>query len=114
MIEEGFYNNNVSTAVLQQYLSHAGFADIDAMILACTHYPLIKPEIDLFFKHRIKIFDSAMVVAHKLQTILAKENLFASKRLASDIFYVSDFTKSFEESTKTFFGNATHLKQITI
>jgi glutamate racemase len=114
MIEEGFYNNNISTAVLTEYLSHTGFVDIDAMVLACTHYPLIKDEIDTFFNHRIKIFDSAMVVAQKLKYILNKEGLMATERKHDDVFYVSDYTKSFEESTKTFFGNQTLLQQIKV
>lgn len=109
MIEEGFYNNNISTAVLENYLSNEQLHGIDALVLACTHYPLIKKEISTFYHDKIKIFDSAEVVAHKLKTILEKENLASSKKTAEDVFYVSDYTKSFEHTTNIFYGREIHL-----
>ena len=40
MIEEGFFNNKISRSVIASYLSSRKLAKIDALILACTHYPL--------------------------------------------------------------------------
>lgn len=45
MIEAGFYNNSVSQAIINSYLAYPDFSDVQAMILACTHYPLIKKEV---------------------------------------------------------------------
>lgn len=112
MIEEGFYNNNISTAVLEQYLSYPPFQHIDGLVLACTHYPLIKNEIDAYFKGKVKLFDSAEVVAARLQWILQKENLLAEKLHGHNHFYVSDFTTSFEQSTQQFFGRQVQLQHI--
>jgi glutamate racemase len=56
MIEAGFYNNSVSQAVINSYLAYPDFSDIQGMILACTHYPLIEKEVTSYFNHRIKIF----------------------------------------------------------
>jgi glutamate racemase len=109
MIEEGFYNNNISTAVLENYLSNEALSGIDALVLACTHYPLIKKEISKYYNDKIKIFDSAEVVAHKLKFILEKENLQSKTKAAEDVFYVSDFTKSFEHTTNIFYGKEIHL-----
>jgi glutamate racemase len=109
MIEEGFYNNNISTAVLENYLSNEALNGIDALVLACTHYPLIKKEISKYYDDKIKIFDSAEVVAQKLKLILEKEKLTSDKKVAEDIFYVSDFTKSFEHTTNIFYGREIHL-----
>lgn len=103
MIEEGFYNNNISSAVLEKYLSDPQLQNIDALVLACTHYPLIKNEIAAFYKNQVKIFDSAEVVAAKLKWILEKEEMTAKVKSGEDVFYVSDYTKSFEQSTKIFF-----------
>jgi glutamate racemase len=111
MIEEGFYNNTISKAILNQYLSYPDFQDIDALVLACTHYPLVKKEIADFFQHRIKLFDSAEVVASRLKWILQKEKSTAGIKSAADIFYVSDFTHSFEKSTRIFFGKQVHLER---
>jgi glutamate racemase len=111
MIEEGFYNNTISSAILEKYLSNPGFKDIDALVLACTHYPLIKKEISDFFNNKIKIFDSAQVVAQKLKWVLEKENISNKKKTYSNVFYVSDYTESFEHSTKIFFKGKIKLEK---
>ncbi|MEO1436178.1 MAG: glutamate racemase, partial [Bacteroidota bacterium] len=46
MIEEGFFQNHISQSVIEQYLGHSDFEDIEALLLACTHYPLIRPAIE--------------------------------------------------------------------
>ena len=110
MIEEKFYNNDISHAVIESYLSDEGLEGIDALVLACTHYPLIKNEISNFYKHQVKIFDSAQVVAQKLKWILEKEGLTAEKKSEQDIFYVSDFTESFAKTTNIFYRKEIRLE----
>ncbi|MEP7194922.1 MAG: glutamate racemase [Saprospiraceae bacterium] len=115
MIEEGFYNNNISHAILHEYLEMPELKDIDSLILACTHYPLIKKEIEKFYKHRIPIIDSAEVVAIKLKDILQKENLHNSSiRTEQDEFYVTDYSNHFRETAKQFYGEQINLKRIEI
>ncbi len=114
MIEEGFYNDNISHAVLANYLSHEELKDIDALVLACTHYPLIKNEISAFFNNRVRIFDSAEVVAQKLKWILEKEGLNSGTKAGEDVFYVSDYTESFEKTTRIFWGSKINLQRCSI
>ena len=75
MIEEGYANDNISHAVIQNYLKNPKFKDIDALILGCTHYVLIKEEISTYFNHKVKLFDSTDLLAKKLHRILKNENL---------------------------------------
>jgi glutamate racemase len=110
MIEEGFYNNTISEAVLSEYLSNPLLDNIDGLVLACTHYPLIKKEIDSFFHGRVKIFDSAEVVARKLKGILEKESLLCDSSVSTSEFFVSDYTQAFEAATKIFFRKEIHLE----
>ena len=51
MIEEGFFNNSISQTIVNSYLGNWRFKSIDALVLACTHYPLIKKEILKLFFH---------------------------------------------------------------
>jgi glutamate racemase len=110
MIEEGFYNNTISEAILNEYLSNPVLENIDGLVLACTHYPLIKKEIDAFFHGRVKIFDSAEVVARKLKGILEKESLLCTSSVSKNEFFVSDYTRAFEAATKIFFKKEIHLE----
>jgi glutamate racemase len=110
MIEEGFYNNTISEAILNEYLSNPVLDNIDGLVLACTHYPLIKKEIDSFFHGKVKIFDSAEVVARKLKGIMEKESLLCPESSTKNEFFVSDYTRAFEAATKIFFKKEIHLE----
>jgi glutamate racemase len=114
MIEEGYYNNKISHAVLENYLSSPVLQGIDALVLACTHYPLIKKEIDDFYEGKVRIFDSAEVVAQKLKWILEKEDLKSDKKSGVDQFYVSDYTESFEKTTRLFYKKAVQLVRVPL
>ena len=111
MIEEGFFDNKISRTVIASYLDSRKLAKIDSLILACTHYPLIKKEVEEYYKKEIDIVDSAGVVADSVKEVLKKEKLLAPKNKPTHHFYVSDFTKSFEESTKFFFKNKISLEK---
>lgn len=106
MIEEGFFNNNISKTVIESYLKARELKGISALVLGCTHYPLIQDEVEAFFKGSVDIIDSANVVAESV----ARGYSLKGKEVA-DKFYVSDFTKGFEKSTQTFFGRKIELKE---
>jgi glutamate racemase len=104
MIEEGFFNNKISRTVIGSYLDKPKLRKIDALILACTHYPLIKPEIDEFYKGKVKVIDSAQIVADAVYSKLSDIGLLNVNKEGNSLrFYVSDYTQSFAESTKLFF-----------
>ncbi len=110
MIEAGFYNNSVSQAIINSYLAYPDFSDVQAMILACTHYPLIKKEVAAYFNQRVKIFDSTDVVTEVLKRTLTEKDMLNDQRRNPHHFYVSDFTESFEQTTKIFFRQEIHLE----
>lgn len=114
MIEEGFYNNKISSAVLHEYLSNPILENIDSLVLACTHYPLIKTQINDFYKSTIPLLDSAEVVAKKLKHILHKENLLSLKRTNKDQFYITDYSTHFTETAKLFYGEKVVLEKLVL
>ncbi len=114
MIEEGFYNNTLSEAILQAYLNFPDFKQIDALILACTHYPLLRPQIERFFNGKVRIYDSTGIIAREVELILEKNSLLNHNGKTHHRFYVSDYTESFEKTTQIFYGNKIHLEQIDI
>lgn len=111
MIEEGFFNNQISHEIIAQYLSDPELADIEALILACTHYPLIKKEINAYFNGSMKILDSSEVIARALQKYLEQERLLNTTHKADHHFLVSDFTESFESSARMFFHESVKLEK---
>lgn len=106
MIEEGFFNNSISHDVIAQYLGDGVLTDIEALILGCTHYPLIKKEIEAYYvelNKTCKVLDSSSTVAKALKIFLQENNLLNQVKTEDDEFLVSDYTESFEKSTKLFF-----------
>jgi glutamate racemase len=104
MIEEGFFDNQISREIIAQYLSDPQLGTLDALILACTHYPLIKREISEYYHGKTKILDSSMVAAESLHLYLSSNGLLNASKQPTSHFYVSDYTESFEASTRLFFG----------
>ena len=72
MIEEGYFNNNISRTIIHSYLSSSHLGTIDTLILGCTHYPLIKSEIEQYYAQPIHIIDSSIVTARALKNKLTK------------------------------------------
>lgn len=114
MIEEGFFNNKISKSIVASYLSNRRFKKIDSLILACTHYPLIKPEIQQYYSQKINIIDSAGVVAEYVQEVLRDTRMLSKSKKPTHHFFVSDFTNSFEESTKNFFKSKIRLEEVQL
>ncbi len=110
MIEEGFYKGEVSDTIINNYLQNDVFNDIEALMLACTHYPLIKTKIENYFHHKIDVIDSTDVTATDILRILNEQNLLSEVRSSENIFYVSDYTKGFEETAKLFYGQDINLR----
>lgn len=114
MIEEGFFNNNISSTIIRSYLDKPTFQKIEAIILGCTHYPLIQQEISDIYKNKIEVIDSAEKTAEKVKEYLTKNQLLSKKSSGVDRFYVSDLTESFDKSTKVFFKKGVTLKKVDL
>ena len=112
MIEEGFFQNKISDDIIASYLAHPTLAGIEALVLACTHYPLIKPQIDAFYGGKVAVLDASEAVAAHAAAYLEAENLLAAPAATAPAhhFYVSDFTPAFEQSTRLFVGQEVQLE----
>jgi len=109
MIEEGFFNDQISSTLIHTYLSDPVLQKIDSLILGCTHYPLIRNEIAAFYQPAIDIIDNTEIVARHLKQELTRMDLLNDAELKAHQFYVSDYTDSFEKSTQLFFGEQIRL-----
>jgi glutamate racemase len=114
MIEEGFIFDDISNAIIRAYISDPSLKDIQALILGCTHYPIIKNQISKIFNFNIEVIDSARIVASTLRETLEKNNLFNKTGKAKDQFFISDYTPYFEKIAKMFFEGEINLKKADI
>ncbi|WP_186758392.1 glutamate racemase [Echinicola salinicaeni] len=111
MIEEGFHNNQISQVIVQNYLEEVELKDVDALILGCTHYPLIKSQIESIYNGKVEVIDSSEMVAKATYASLEALGLLNKGEKLKDRFLVSDYTPSFENTTKLFFGKEVNLEK---
>ncbi|MEQ8477865.1 glutamate racemase [Fulvivirga sp.] len=111
MIEEGFFNNAISSEIIEKYLENKLLDDISGLVLGCTHYPLVKEQISKYYNHKVDILDSSQITATYLKLFLENEGLLNETKNEEDHFLVSDYTDSFEASTKIFFKEKVHLEK---
>jgi glutamate racemase len=114
MIEQGLYGTRVSRAVLDEYLSFEGFRDTDAMLLACTHYPLIRDEVDAWFGHTKAILDNAGPMSAHVQEWLSSHQLLSEAPSGPSSFYVTEYSSSFAETARLFFGAEVPIAEIDL
>jgi glutamate racemase len=114
MIEEGFIFDDISNAIIRSYLSNESLSGIEALILGCTHYPIIKNQISKIFNFDIEVIDSARIVSMILRNALDKNNLLNDSGIVKDQFFISDFTNYFEKIAKMFFEGEINLKKADI
>lgn len=114
MIEEGFIFDDISNAIIRTYLSNESLEGIQALILGCTHYPIIKNQISKFFNFNVEVVDSARVVSMILRQTLEKNNLLNDSGKVKDQFFISDYTTYFEKIAKMFFEGEINLKKADI
>src|SRR6201988_2160736 len=75
LVEEGWVEHAVTEEVARIYLGEAfadGFHDADALVLGCTHYPLLKPLLRRGAPPHVTIVDSADSTAHAVSGRLQK------------------------------------------
>jgi len=114
MIEEGFFNEDISHTIIAKYLSNKQLENIDHLILACTHYPLIHQEIKNYYQGTVNVIDSANIVVEHIAKQLKNDDLLNDCKQTENHFYVSNYTESFEKSAQFFFKEDLKFKEVKL
>lgn len=116
MIEEGWLRNQVSQDVIDAYMSDTGFAGIDTLILGCTHYPLIKHQIEKYFEenyeYSIAVIDSSIEVAETLKGYLTKSGATNKASKGESHFFLTDYSSHFRETAAMFLGEEVEFEKV--
>ena len=77
LIEEGWLEGEITDRIVRQYLAPLLDEGVDAVVLGCTHYPLLRPAIERFLGDKVQLVDSAQNCAAAVSRLLEDENLRA-------------------------------------
>lgn len=110
LIEEGWTKRPEIKTILRTYLQPLRNAHVDTLILACTHFPLIKDLIQAKIGKHVRIIDSAEFVVKKLmqECQLSNVNCQMSKNVSR--FFVTDLTPHWQTLAEGWLGRSIKLE----
>ena len=105
LIEEGWFDHPATELVAREYLEPLLAADVDVLVLGCTHYPLLKPLLSRVLGPTVRLIDSAEETAAEVVRQLAAGGLATSddSRVTHE-FVVSDDEPHFRNVGARFLG----------
>lgn len=89
LIEEGKINSMEMIDLLSNYLKPMVEANIDYLVLGCSHYPYLIPQIKKIIPKHIKIIDSGQAVARQAKKVLIEHHLLNKEKKSKQIFYTN-------------------------
>lgn len=114
LVEEGWLDHEVTRLTAQEYLKPVFVEAIDALVLGCTHYPLLKPLLQQVAGPGIKLVDSAITIAEQTARVLGEMDRHNPQRQMPRYDYVvTDVPLRFQTVGSRFLGRElTHLERV--
>ncbi len=75
LIENGKMHSSEMDALLERHIQPMLEKNIDYLVLGCTHYPFLTPQIKTLVGDKVSVLDSGEAIARQTKVILEKENL---------------------------------------
>lgn len=104
LAEEGWIDHPVTEMVAREYLNEFRTRDIDALVLGCTHYPLLKSVISRVMGASVELVDSAVETAREMKRIIQSEDIIGGGGNGNFSVILSDTSPTFEEIAQRFLG----------
>ena len=89
LIEEGNIESKEMTQLLHDYLNPMVKENIDYLVLGCSHYPYLIPQIKKILPNHIKIIDSGEAVARQTKNILSDKVGLSDTKKSKQLFYTN-------------------------
>lgn len=105
LIEEAIIENKIMDLSVKYYLDDFIISNhIDTLVLGCTHYPLIRKNIENLYPD-LKIIDPSQEIIVSIQEALYSRNLLSDAPYFENTFYASDLSENFIQMIDAIFGN---------
>jgi glutamate racemase len=116
LAEEGWANSDVARNVARDYLSEFTKTSLGALVLGCTHYPILRDVISETVGSGVTLIDSGAATARDVESLLESSalthedalTLYQERQLCDDLdhFYVTDAAERFAKVAERFLGSA--------
>lgn len=116
LAEEGWVNTEVTHNVAAKYLGELTKGPLGALVMGCTHYPILRDVIATTVGRGISLIDSGEATAREVEVLLGRKgiartpraSLADERKLCDDLdhFYVTDAAERFATVAERFLGSA--------
>ena len=116
LAEEGWADSDVARSVAHEYLNELNGKTLGALVLGCTHYPILRDVISDTVGSDVELIDSGAATAHDVESLLNNSDLthadtpdlYHERELCDDLdhFYVTDAAERFAKVAERFLGSA--------
>lgn len=116
LAEEGWIKHKATYEIAKEYLTELREAEIDTLVLGCTHYPILSEVIQKVVGNNVTLIDSGVASSELIKTELEKFDLLSdSGTNGSQEYYVSDIPAKFKEVAELFLGKAiSHVHKVDL
>jgi glutamate racemase len=112
LAEEGWTAESETISIAERYLAPIRDFRPDAVVLGCTHYPILREVIEKTLGEKVALIDSGEAAAEEVEKLLASTGLAntstvaGSRTLCDDLdhFYVTDAADRFARVAERFLG----------
>jgi glutamate racemase len=105
LIEEGWIDHPVTLEVARHYLERLVAFEVDALILGCTHYPLLKDVLEKVVGSDVVLVDSAEETAREVEEVLGRKGMLSPRRVEPRCeLFVSDMHLNLRLQVERFLG----------
>lgn len=95
LIEEGIIDNDIMNLTIKYYLDDfISENSIDTLVLGCTHYPIIRKNIQNIYP-QLRIINPSYEIISRIKDILTEKDMLAAENDRENIFYASDLSENF-------------------
>ncbi len=110
LIENREYDTEGANFFIKKYLKNLlDKSDIiDTVLLACTHYPILKEKFEEFLSKEVIVISQGSIVAKSLADYMVCHPEIEEKcsKIGKIVFYTTDSTEDFDKQASIFYGKA--------
>lgn len=117
LVENGYAASEAAKLIARDYLMPLKNAEVDTLILGCTHYPLLTDVITDIMGVEVTLLSPGALAAEEAKSFLEKNQLLSERDSGNSTFFVSDSVENFTSLGSTFLGkpieSKVHLAEVS-
>ena len=118
LVENNEYNSEGADYFIHKYIRQlmVQSADIDTIVLGCTHYPLLTDKLQQHLPPNVTLLSQGPILSHSLKEYLERHPEMAAKCSTggSRTFYTTDDTETFDRQAGIFFEETVKSRHLSL